>query len=257
MSYLTDGVRRGAFANRPSTAPDGTIYVCTDGPLQFIRKSGVWNPYHGSTPLVTPPAASSFSLINATLGSNFSDSVGGLLFSGTVATGSMLVAKNTAPATPYTITTHMLINWGGAVSNSASWNFCVAGICWRETSTGNLHVFGPCHATTASGTYVNTFRLLTASGTGSSGITYTNSTDLNIAQMTSNLQNSGIWIRGTDNGTNRIVSYSGDGVNFTQFASITRTTSITPNEVGIFAGNYATAGQSTIPNTFFTSVQIG
>lgn len=257
MSYLTDGVRRGTFANRPSNAPDGTIYVCTDGPIQFIRKSGAWNPYLGSMPLNSPPAASSFSLINATLGSNFSDSVGGLLFSGTVATGSALVAKVTAPATPYSITTHMLINWGGTGSNAASWNFCYAGICWRDTSTGHLHVFAPCHATTAAGTYVNTYRLLTASGTGSSGITYGNSTDFNITQLTSNLQNNGIWLKGTDNGTNRIVYYSGDGINFTQFHSITRTTSVNPVEVGLVVGNYATAGQSVVPNTFFTSVQIG
>jgi hypothetical protein len=257
MSYLTDTIRRGTFANRPSSAPDGTVYVCTDGTLQFVMKNGVWNSYLGSMPLNTPPAASTWSLINATLNTSFSDSLGGLLFSGTIATGGANIAKVTAPATPYSITVHMLLNWGGTGSNAASWNFCYAGICWRETSTGNLHVFAPCHATTANGTYINTFRLLTASGTGSSGITYGNSTDFNIVQLTSNLQNNGVWLKGTDDGTNRIVSYSGDGVNFTQFHSITRTTSVTPNEVGIIAGNYATAGQSTVPNTFFTSVKIG
>jgi hypothetical protein len=256
MTYRRSLTTTGTFANRPTSAPDGSIYLCTDGPLQFIRSGGAWNPYLGSMPLNTPPAASTWSLINATLNTNFSDSVGGLLFSGTVATGSALVAKKTAPATPYSITTHMLINWGGTGSNASSWNFCYAGICWRETSTGNLHVFAPCHATTAAGTYVNTYRLLTASGTGSSGITYGNSTDFNITQLTSNLQNNGIWLKATDDGVNRIVYYSGDGVNFTQFHSITRTTSVTPDEIGIIAGNYVTSGQSVVPNTFFTSVKI-
>lgn len=257
MSYLTDAIRRGTFANRPTSAPDGTVYVCTDGPLQFVFKNGVWNSYHGSTPLNTPPAASTWSLINASLGTSFSDSLGGLLFSGSVATGSSLVAKNTAPATPYSITTHMLLNWGAATNNAASWNFCYAGICWRDTANGNLHMFGPCYATTVGGVYINTFRLLTASGTGTSGITYTNSTDFNFVPLLSNTQNAGIWLRGTDDGTNRTVFYSGDGVNFTQFHQITRTTSVNPVEVGICAGNYASAGQSTIPNTFFTSVKIG
>lgn len=255
MSYLTDGIRRGTFANRPASAPDGTVYVCTDSPLQFIWKGGAWNPYYGSTPLSTPPAASTWSLINAVLNTSFSDSAGGLLFSGSVAAGSALVAKNTAPATPYSITAHIIPNWG-AGNNAASFNFCYGGICWRETSTGNLHVFAPTYATTVSGIYINTFRFLIASGTGSSGITYTNSTDFSFTPLTSNLQSTGIWVKGTDDGTNRIVSYSSDGINFTQFHSITRTTSITPNEVGIVVGNYATAGQSTNPNTFFSSVRI-
>lgn len=257
MSYLTDTIRRGTFANRPASAPDGTVYMCTDSPLQFVMKSGVWNSYIGSLPLNTPPVASTWSLINATLNTNFSDSQGGLLFSGSVATGSMLVAKNTAPATPYSITVHMVLNWGGTGSNPGSFNFCTAGICWRETSTGNLHVFGPTYATTVSGIYVSVFRLLTASGTGTSSITYGNSTDFNFPPLTPQLQQNGIWVRGTDDGTNRIVSYSSDGVTFIQFASITRTTSVTPNEVGIYAGNYASAGQSTTPNTLFTSVKIG
>lgn len=256
MTYRRSSITTGTFASRPTSAPDGSIYMCTDGPLKFIRSGGVWQSYFGSMPLNTPPAASSFSLINAVLNTSFSDSVGGLLFSGSVATGSALVAKVTAPATPYSITTHMLVNWGAAGNNAASWNFSYAGICWRETSTGNLHVFAPTYATTVTGIFINTFRLITASGTGSSGITYTNSTDFNFAPLTSNLQNTGVWLRGTDDGTNRIVSFSGDGINFTQFHSITRTTSITPNEVGLIVGNYATAGQSTIPNTFFTSVKI-
>src|SRR5579864_287210 len=172
MSYLTDTVRRGTFANRPATAPDGTVYVCTDGPLQFIMKNGSWNSYLGSVPLNTPPAAPTWSLINCTLGSTFSDSLGGLLFNGSCTAGTMQVAKVSAPATPYSITTHMLINWGvGGSSNASSWNFCVGGITWRDSSTGNLHVFAPCYATTVSGIYINTFRLLGASGTGTSGIT--------------------------------------------------------------------------------------
>lgn len=259
MSYLTDAVRRGTFANRPSASsvPDGTVYVCSDSLLQFVMKNGVWNSYYGSMPLNTPPAAATWNLINCTAGSTFSDSGGGLLFSGTVAAGGSQVARVTAPATPYSITVHMLLNWGAAVNNAGNWDFCYAGICWRETATGNLHVFCPCFAATVSGDYINTFRFLTASGTGSSGITYGNSTDFSFAPLLSNVQNAGIWLKGTDDGTNRTVYYSGDGINFVQFHQITRTTSITPNEVGICAGNYASAPNSVIPNTYFTSVKIG
>lgn len=257
MTYRRALNTTGTFASRPTSAPDGTIYYCTDGPIQFIMSGGSWKPYLGSTPLDTVPAASSFSLINCTLGSTFSDSKGGLLFSGTCAPGVHQVAKITAPATPYSITTHMINNWGSAVSNTSAWNYCVAGICWREVATGNIHIFGPCYATSVTGIYINTFRLCTASGTGSSGITYSNSTDLNFAPLTSNLQNHGIWLKGTDDGTNRTVYYSGDGVNFTMFAQIARTTSVTPDEVGLIAGNYATASTNMIPSTFFTSVKIG
>lgn len=246
----------GTFAARPTSAPEGTVYFCTDGPLQFIMSGGTWKSYLGSTPLVAPAAASTWSLINCTLASTFSDFKGGLLFNGSCTAGTMQVAKKTAPGTPYTITAHFIPSWGTNTSNSSSHNFCVAGICWRETSTGNLHLFGPVTATSVTGIYVNTFRLVTASGTGSSGITYTNSTDFNFTPLIHNLSSNGVWVRGVDNGTNRLVYYSGDGLNWNLFGSVTRTTSVTPNEVGIFAGNYATAPQTTTPITVFTSVEI-
>jgi len=255
MSYLTDGVRRGTFANRPSTAPDGTIYVCTDGPIQFIRKGGSWNPYLGSIPLKTPPAANTWSLINAT-GSSFMDWRGGLLFDGDCAAGTMLVAKITAPATPYTITAHYLPTWNSSTNNIASLNFGTAGICWRQTSNGNLHLGGLVTANTITGIYGTIFRLLGASGTGTSGITYTNSTDFNFPYQLHQLSNHGVWVRGTDDGVNRIVSISGDGSIFKPVYSVARTTSVTPNEVGIVVGNYATAGQTINPTTLFTSVEI-
>jgi hypothetical protein len=256
MSYLTDSIRRGTFANRPSNAPDGTVYVCTDGPLQFVRKNGTWNPYLGSTPLKTPPAANTWSLINATSGSDFSDYRGGLLFNGSYAAGVMHVAKVTAPATPYSITAHYIPLWTG-VDNAATFNFATTGICWRQTSNGNLHVFGPTYATTVSGIYTHCYRLLSASGAGSTDITYTNSTDsLNFSAILHNLSSHGIWIRGTDDGTNRSIWYSSDGNNFQRIHSVTRTTSITPNEVGIYTGNFATSGQTVNSSAFFTSIEI-
>lgn len=255
MTYRRSSITTGTFANRPTSAPDGAIYMCTDGPLKFVRTGGVWKPYLGSTPLITPPAASTWSLINATLDTNFSDHKGSLIFNGSHAAGVMHVAKVTAPATPYQITAHFIPTWT-AGDNPSSFNFATSGICWRQTSNGNLHTFGPVHATTVTGIYANVFRLLVASGTGSTGITYTNSTDFNFPPLLHNLMAHGVWIRGIDDGTNRTIWYSNDGQNFQRIHLITRLTSVTPDEVGIFTGNFATAPQTTNSTALFTSVEI-
>ncbi len=244
------------FANRPATAPDGYVFMCSDGPMQFVRSGGVWVPYLGSTPLKTPPAASTWSLINATLNTNFSDHKGGLIFNSLYATGVHHVAKVTALATPYQITVHYLPTWA-AGDNPSNFNFATTGICWRETSTGNLHVFGPTHATSVTGIYTHCLRFLTASGTGSSVITYTNSTDsITFAPILTNLMAHGVWLRGIDDGVNRSIYVSNDGINFTRIHQVTRTTSITPDEVGIYNGNFATSGQTINSTALFTSVEI-
>lgn len=255
MSYRRSLTSVGTFANRPTSAPDGSIYMCTDSPIQFIRSGGSWKPYLGSQPLVTPPAANTWSLINATLNTNFSDHKGGLIFNGSYTAATMHVAKVTAPATPYQITVHFLPTWT-AGDNPSTFNFATSGICWRQASNGNLQTFGPTHATTVTGIYVNVFRLLVASGSGSTGITYTNSTDFNFPNLLSNLMTYGVWMRGIDDGTNRSIWYSNDGINFQRINQITRTTSITPDEVGIYTGNFASAPQTTNSTALFTSVEI-
>lgn len=257
MTYRRSSATTGTFASRPTTAPEGAMFHCTDGPLKFIMSGGSWKPYLGSIPLITPPAASTWSLINATLNTTFMDWRGGLLFDGDCTTGTMLVAKIAAPATPYSITAHFLPTWNSTTNNIGSLNYGTAGICWRQISNGNLHLGGVVTATSITGVYGTIFRLLPASGTGSSGITYTNSTDFNFPNQLHQQSNHGVWIRGTDDGTNRIVSISGDGSVFKPVYSVTRTTSVTPDEVGIVVGNYATAGQTINPTTFFTSVQVG
>lgn len=245
----------GTFANRPASVADGYVYSCTDGPMQFIRANGVWKPYLGSMPLVTPPAANTWSLINATLNTNFSDYRGGLIFNTSYAAGVMHVAKVTAPATPYQITAHFIPLWAAA-DNPTSFNFATTGICWRQTSNGNLHVFGPVHATSVTGIHASVFRLLTASGSGTSGITYGNSTDFNFPNLLSNQMSHGIWVRGIDDGVNRSVYYSTDGQNFQRIYQVARTTSVTPDEVGIYTGNFATAPQTINSTALFTSVEI-
>lgn len=256
MTYRRSSTTTGTFASRPTSAPEGAMFHCTDGPLKFIMSGGSWKPYLGSIPLVTPPAENTWSLINATSGGTFKDFRGGLLFDGDCSAGTMLVAKKTAPATPYSITAHFLPTWHSSTNNVASMNYATAGICWRQTSNGNIHLGGVVTATTITGIYGTIFRLLTASGTGSSGITYGNSTDFNFPNQLHQLSNHGVWIRGTDDGVNRIVYISGDGSSFKPIYSVARTTSVTPDEVGLVVGNYATAGQTINPTTLFTSVEI-
>jgi hypothetical protein len=47
------------------------------------------------------------------------------------------------------------------------------------------------------------------------------------------------WIRIADNGTNRIISWSVNGLHFTQVHSVSRTDFITADEVGFFISDSA------------------
>lgn len=133
---------------------------------------------------------------------------------------SLRIRKKAAPSTPYTITAAFLINL-------ALVDFHVAGVCWRQSSDGKL-------ITLAAGTG-NTF----PNDLSMQCLDYTNPTTFSATNQTLAypFSHGMIWFRMTDNGTNRIVSWSVDGRNFTQLFSEGRTTFLTADEVGFFVNS--------------------
>lgn len=253
----------GTFFQRPPSAPEGTPYTCTDSPISFVMKNGAWQPFLGSTPLKTPPALSTWGQINAAT-TSASDYRGGLLLDANITQlgagkADLRLLKQTAPAPPYQITVHLIPTWTGGINNPTNFNFCSAGIVWRQSSNGSIEVFGPILATTGS-IYTIYWRPHTADSTTATTTVYTSGSD-NITLLDwrhfAPSGGHGIWLRGIDDGTNRTVWISADGQDFSRLGSETRTTNITPDEVGIYIGNGGGSGSNAVrPMTFFTSVLI-
>lgn len=136
------------------------------------------------------------------------------------AAGSLSCRVKTAPATPYTITAR--VGYGIAPKD-----FHGVGLIFRESGTGEILTFGPAWSTGEKLT-VNLWASPTSFG----------STKLALGSGRPE------WLRLADNGTNRIYSISGDGLNWVDVFSHGRTVDTTSDQVGFFAN----AQNGSVPN---------
>ena len=135
---------------------------------------------------------------------------------------ALRILKKAAPATPYTVTAALI----GIVYPNSS--VAEMGIGWRENSSGNLVV--------ARHDYSGTVRALS--------VTKHNNTTAGVAHYV--VANTAppatvFWWRLEDDGTNRKVYFSNDGVNFLQYHSVGRTDYLTADEIGFFVGGNSSA----------------
>jgi hypothetical protein len=152
--------------------------------------------------------------------------------------------KKSAPTAPYVFTVHLF----PTLFNT---NYSGAGVLWRASSTGNAQFFGV-HA------YQNSMNILirneSASNNGASP-TYTTGTDLiTIGADVIIAAGPGVWLQMVDDGvTNRLFRYSLDGLNFLTLVTTGRTTTITPDEIGVWIGNVNSGGTATVASGLFDS----
>lgn len=125
---------------------------------------------------------------------------------------NMRILKRLAPSTPYTVTAAMLIEAPLA-------NYGNMGLIFRQSSNGKIHAM---RYLQASGPYFNSVK--------HDSPTAYNNDYASVAQLANGL----VWLQIQDNGTNRICSFSRNGVNFTQVHSVGRTDYITADEIGFF-----------------------
>lgn len=193
------------------------------------------------------PPISSFSAVNA--GGRTTQAVatsGGIRMSMTNGTTAddFRILKVAAPTPPYTLTVHVF---------STLWNtnYSGCGLIWRASGTGNIQTLGY-HA------YQGSMNLLirneSANNNGNSP-TYTTGSDLlGIGVDVVIAAGPGIWFQLHDDGTtNRAFRYSNDGQSFETLVTTGRTTTITPDEVGIWVGNVNAGGTATNATALFDS----
>jgi hypothetical protein len=212
----------GLIANRDAAGQAGRLYLPTEGYVHQDNGS-LWDML--SLHRLTPPSSASFTWVNQGT-STVADTKGMMVLSpqSSASADSLRCLVKTAPATPYEITVAMMGVNPIYTNNSAIGQF---GICWRESSSGKILTYG--WGTT---NYPLTF----------SYGQWTNYSTLstNVYQYTAPIM-SPLWVRFSDDGTNRMVKVSSDGFNFVPVqAAQGRTVFCTADQVGVFANSWKT-----------------
>jgi hypothetical protein len=213
----------GTYANLPATGNKvGDIYVPTDSFYDFIRWNGsTWDHFRNGKQMILPINAN-YSWDNQG-GSTISTTNGGIVGMDTSLSGSGLhVRYKSAPATPYSI-------YCGLLPHYISTNYNDLGLVFRD-STGKLA----------------TWSVAWANGWVNRAMKWTNSTTYNSDYIGPSIYPAMVhgpivWMGLRDDGTNRSILYSANGVTWISAYTIGRTDFMTsgPNGVGFYWGDTA------------------
>ncbi len=208
----------GTEASLPGSPTAGDLYFPNDG-FWIQRSAGgaSWSPWGPAFPFTDPNLASLSTWVNQGSATVTTTNGGIVLFGpGTGNTNNTVLRVKTAPSTPYTVTAALIPSFPMR-------NFLQAGIAFRESSSGKLQNVGVGY----NGTLTPTYQIQVEK--------WTTATASSAAYLAVGVpQAHPIFLRITDNGTNRISSFSFDGINFTQIHTISRTDFLTADQVGFF-----------------------
>src|SRR5688572_27709134 len=198
-----DSTFTSAHASPPGSPGAGDLWLPTDSFYLYRYSGSVWVPWGPIFPM-TPPVDGDFAWINQGSAS-VATTNGGIYLSDGATNNGFHIRKKAAPATPYTITAAFL-------PNALSADYMTFGLCFRESSSGKLALNAMQFNAGAGGWRHVSFYFTdptTFAGNGSA----------NVATTLRNI----IWLRITDDGTNRIMSYSADGQNWLPHSTLGRT----------------------------------
>lgn len=223
-------ITTGAEGAEPSGPTAGDLYLPNNS-FYIERFSGsLWAPWGPIFPL-TKPIDDQFSWVNQGA-STVSTTRGGILLSAPAGAGDNIrIRAKTAPATPYVITA--LIN---PVSGKQTGAASTYGLGFRQSSDGRLHLLLmhqselgellSCkftNPTTFSAAFAQSGQANAVAGFGP--LATVNNVRINFPLR---------WLRIADDGVNRIVSYSPDGIEWVDFNSVARTNFLTADQVCFF-----------------------
>lgn len=206
----------GTYANLPATCKTGDQYKTSDSIYEFLATAtDTWTAFNCSKKVVVPPA-SGWSW-NGNQGSATVDYTYGYGYLYAPSnSGDSLRAQVRSTSAPYVVTARVRVQHYQS-------NYTSAGIVFRDSATDKHVVFG---LGSNGGQNLLSYYHSTATAAGSGRGTFISLTNINE-----------IWLRGSDDNTNRILEYSLDGNNWIQYSSSTRTTDLTANQIGWFANS--------------------
>jgi hypothetical protein len=204
-----------AVGNEPS-ANVGDLYFPTNGYAVERYTGSAWHQWGMVFPL-TDPNLQSFAWVNQGGAASVSTNGGIFLRAPVSSAANYRIQKKSAPTPPYTVT--------AAINPTCiALNFQQAGILFRQASDGKFVTFGFEYATP---------------GVSLAVYKYNSPTSFNASYQVQGFSQGQqpTWLRITDNGSNRVCSWSVDGQNFIQFHSVGRTDFLTADEVGFFVND--------------------
>lgn len=202
----------GTYASLPAASTAGRLYYPTDSIYTVLRDNGSSWDHFIDGQQATPPVSGDFSWVNqgsATVDTTY----GGVYLEAPVSASANLRCRvKSAPSAPYTITAWFRTFF--VIGTQA------AGLCFRQSSDGKIHVFWVLHSNS------NSMYLISAKY--SSATAY--SADYTARQV--GTRPGSMWLRIADDNSNRICSYSIDGQHWIVFDTQTRTNYLTADQVG-------------------------
>ena len=214
------------FANKPAAGTPGRIFLPTDGLFLERDNGSTWDKFGPIWPM-TPPVAADFGTWVNQVSATVVDNKGAVFMdSGPATSGEGLHCYVKAyPIAAFTVDIVFMFN---ALGYTSCYGVC--GLCIRDSVGGKIAAFGVGGSSSAletKGAYYN-------SATSASG---------DITGWPSNrhcYDSPLIFVRYYDDlTTNRVISFSHDGITWTQMVSRARTDFFTPNQIGIYVNSLA------------------
>lgn len=203
-------LQSGTYASRPAAGTAGRSYLCTDFPFLSLDNGSSWVNMGPLFPMGSVDI-SGFSWVNQGGASETASGPGLVLSAPLNAGASFRLRVKSVPATPYTITLTF-------IPSLAAVNYQRFGLFWRQSSDGKLALF---YYVYNSGWQIHYDRFSDTNGGGGSAVKSINANYLPV-----------MFLRITEDSTNRTMFYSIDGINWVQFYQETRTTYITADQFG-------------------------
>lgn len=215
-----------AYSTRPSTATQGDIFVCNDGPIKFYYNGSTWIPTYDQTkPLVLPVLANLTVVVTAT--ATFTDTGMGITATGAVnTTGTYRTA--TGSGTPTTIT----LCCQGVLQDG---DYCGMGLVAFDNTggagQGKYYTYMFEHNNSSIHLSINKWN-----SAGSFNSQPSNQSVNNIGALSCI---NPVWLRVRDDGTTRYFEYSANGFVWQKQFSEAHSTWCNPNEGGIYSQSSA------------------
>jgi hypothetical protein len=197
----------------------GNLYLPNNG-FQLYRDSGAAFVPFGPIFPFTAPVDGDFAWVNQG-GASISTANGGIFLNAPAGAGNnMRIRKKAAPATPYTIT-------AAIVPQLYPEAFANCGLLFRNSGAGTISALAVSFSSsTRFGVHLQSLKL--------SSPTLFSAAYVDLIDWGHVYKGGVVFIRIADDGTNRICSWSFDGINFLQAHSVGRTDFLTADEVGFY-----------------------
>jgi hypothetical protein len=227
--FGADQLGSGATENLPPAARPGMMFLPTDSPTPAVYDGSAWQGAGLLSTFTKPPAAGTWTALNSPQA--LTSYQGSLLYPGTAVSGdSVRGYYRQAPTAPYTVdvaftlSTPMVGSWFG-------------GVLWLDSSAGKITTLGVGLPGTTPTAWWQSLKYNSATSYNSYYDFKHNNNKVALGGLYAGVH----WARLTDDGTNRRLALSSNGLDWSEILSVVRTDWHTPDRVGFFINSTTTS----------------